>query len=70
VEGALLGRKTKNDTELKGRMAASAFARLLDPPPGSGFAMELGGLEPPTYWVRSTSSAAMTRAKSGRLAGI
>jgi hypothetical protein len=26
--------------------------------------------EPPTSWVRSTSSAAMTRAKSGRLAGI
>ena len=32
--------------------------------------MELGGLEPPTSWVRYTSSAAITTAKSRRLAGI
>jgi hypothetical protein len=32
--------------------------------------MELGGLEPPTSWVRSTSSAAITTATSRRLAGI
>jgi hypothetical protein len=35
-----------------------------------GGIMELGGLEPPTSWVRSTGSSPLARPKSAELAGI